>query len=78
MMREDLAATGQPPSEDDFYYIILGSLAFSYDPHISVIRATSSILGVTLPSDELMQEIADEFNRHALSSVGAKEENDAL
>ena len=71
-MREDLATTGQPPSEDDFYYIILGSLVFSYNHYISAIRRAWC-------HDELMRAITDEFNRHALSSVGAKrEKNDAF
>ncbi len=43
-MRENLAAMGHPPSEDDFYSIILGSLPPSYDPHISAICVTSSVL----------------------------------
>src|SRR5271154_3809848 len=36
-MREDLAAMGHPPSEDDFYAIILGSLPPSFDPYISAV-----------------------------------------
>jgi hypothetical protein len=79
MMREDLAAVEQPPSEDDFYSIILGALPFSYDPHIiSAISATSSVLGVTISLDELMRAVTDEFNHRALSSVGAKKEKNAV
>ena len=43
-MREDLAAMGQPLNENDFYAIILGSLPASYDPYISAVNATSSVL----------------------------------
>ena len=46
-MREDLAAMGQPLNESDFYAIILGSLPMSYNPYISAINTTSSVLGKT-------------------------------
>ncbi|PPQ86113.1 hypothetical protein CVT26_000606 [Gymnopilus dilepis] len=54
-MREDLAAMGQPPTEDDFYAIILGSLPTSYDPFISAVTATLSVVGMNLSPDELMR-----------------------
>jgi len=54
-MREDLASMGSPPGEDEFYAIILGSLPSSYDPYISALNATSSVLGSVLSSDDLMQ-----------------------
>ena len=57
MMCEDLASVGSPPSEDEFYAIILGSLLSSYDPYISALNATSSVLGSVLSSDNLMQTI---------------------
>ena len=53
-MREDLAAMGQPLSEDDFYTIILGSLPPSYDPYILAVNATSSVLGKTVSPDDLI------------------------
>ena len=59
MMREDLAAMGQPLDENNFYVIIfyviiLGSLPPSYDPYISTVSATSSVLGKTVSADDLM------------------------
>jgi hypothetical protein len=56
-MREDLAAMGHPPNEDEFYAIILGSLPSSYEPFISAMNATSSVLGTFLSSDNLMQAL---------------------
>ena len=72
-MREDLAATGQPPSEDDFYYIMY----FLTTP-IFLLSTRLRVRSFTLSADELKREITDDFNRHALSSVGDKEENDAF
>ncbi|KDR78120.1 hypothetical protein GALMADRAFT_245146 [Galerina marginata CBS 339.88] len=77
-MRENLAAMGQSPSDDDFYSIILGSLPPSYDPHISAISATSSVLGKTLSPDELMRAVTDEFDRRVVNGNSPKEENKAF
>ncbi len=44
-MREDLATMGHPPDDDEFYAIILGSLPSSFEPFISALNATSSVLG---------------------------------
>ena len=62
MMREDLAAMGQSLSDDDYYSIILASLPTSYDPHLSAITATSTVVDKTLSPDELMQAITYEFD----------------
>ena len=56
-MQEDLVAMGQPLSKNNFYAIILGSLPSSYDPYISTINATSSVLGETISSDDLILTI---------------------
>ncbi|RDB30478.1 hypothetical protein Hypma_007128 [Hypsizygus marmoreus] len=53
-MREDLASMGHPPSDEDFYAIILGSLTPSFDLYISTVNATSSVLGTSLSADDLM------------------------
>ena len=53
-MREDLAAMGHPPDDDEFYAIILGSLPSSFEPFISALNATSSVLGTVLSPDELL------------------------
>jgi Reverse transcriptase (RNA-dependent DNA polymerase)/gag-polypeptide of LTR copia-type/GAG-pre-integrase domain len=78
-MREDLAAMGQPLSEDDFYAIILGSLPASYDPYISAVNATSSVLGKTISADDLMLTVTEEYERRSLKNKsGKKEENAAF
>jgi len=45
---------GQPLTENDFYAIILGSLPPSFDPYISTMNTTSSVLGTTLLANDLM------------------------
>ena len=61
MMREDLAAMGQLLDENDFYMIILGSLPPSYNPYISAVSATSSVLGKTVSADNLMLTVTEEY-----------------
>ena len=77
-MREDLAAMGSPPSEDELYAIILGSLPPSYEPYISALNATSSVLGTVLSSDELMQTVTDEYERRSIGKGPKKEDNVAF
>jgi len=43
-MREDLAAQGHSPSDDDFYAIILGSLPSSFDPYVSAIMTSMNVV----------------------------------
>jgi len=74
-MQKKLAAMGQPPSKDDFYSIILDSLPLSYDPHISVISMTSSVVGRTLSPDALIACRNGRVRPSHLGSVGVKEEN---
>jgi hypothetical protein len=79
VMREDLAAMGRPLDEDDFYAIILGSLPVSYDPYISAVNATSSVLGTTMSADELMLTVTEEYERRNLKNkTGKKDENTAF
>jgi len=77
-MREDLAAMGHSPSDDDFYAIVLGSLPPSYDSFISALNATSSVLGAFLSPDDLMQTTTEEYDRRVLAKGGKKEENVAF
>src|ERR1700712_3217111 len=65
-MREDLAAMGHPPIDEDMYAIILGSLPASYDPYISAVNATLSVLGTSLSADDLMLTITEEYERRLL------------
>jgi hypothetical protein len=74
MMREDLSAMGHPPSEDDFYAIILGSLPPSFEPYISAVNATSSVIGKTLSVDDLMLMITEEYERRMLKAKGGKKD----
>lgn len=71
-MREDLAAMGQSPSEDDFFAIIMGSMPASYEPYLSAISATSRVTGTVLSPDELMEALSDEYERRALKAKSAK------
>jgi len=77
-MREDLASMGSPPSEDEFYVIILGSLPSSYDPYISALNATLIVLGYVLSSDDLIQMKTDEYEHHNLGRGSKKEDNVAF
>ncbi|KAF8805692.1 hypothetical protein BYT27DRAFT_7296409, partial [Phlegmacium glaucopus] len=79
-MCEDLALMGQPLADNDFYVIRLGSLPSSYDPYISAVNATSSVLGKTLSPNDLMQMISEEYKHRNLKKDKAskKDENVAL
>jgi len=77
MMREDLAAMGHTPDDDEFYAIILRSLPSSFEPFISALNATSSVLETVLSPDELMQAFSDEYDRRNLGRSSKKEEENA-
>ena len=78
-MREDLASMGESLTENDFYAIIMGSLPASFDPYISAVNATSSVMGKQLSADDLMLTITEEYERRNLKSKsGKKDENVAL
>src|SRR3984885_13152580 len=77
-MREDLASMGHPPTEQDFYAIILGSLPPSYDPYISAVNATSSVLGTTLSSNDLMLTVTEEYERRAMKQKGGRKEENSV
>ena len=77
-MREDLAAMGHAPADDDFYAIIISSLPASYDPYISALNATSSVMGKYMSSDDLLLSVTEEYDRRVLGRGGKKEENAAF
>jgi hypothetical protein len=77
-MREDLAAMGHAPGDDELYAIILGSLPYSFEPFISALNATSSVLGNILSPDELMLAFTDEYDRRNIGKSSKKEENAAF
>ena len=76
-MREDLASMGESLTENDFYAIIMGSLPSSYDPYLSALNATSSILGTHLSAEDLMLSITEEYERRALKSKSGKKDDNA-
>ena len=71
-MCKDLTAMGHPPTDDDFYAIVLGSLPSSYDLYIGAISATSSVIGKTPTADELMLTVTKEYERRSLRTKGGK------
>jgi hypothetical protein len=77
-MQEDLATMGHPPDDDEFYAIILGSLPSSFEPFISALNATSSVLGTILSSDELMQAFTNEYDRRSFGKAPKRDENAAF
>ena len=60
-MREDLAAMGQKLEDTDFYAIVMGSLPGSYDPYISAMNSTSSVLDKTLSAGDLILTVTEEY-----------------
>ena len=76
-MQEDLAAMGHTPDDDEFYAIILGSLPSSFEPFISALNATSSVLGTVLSPDELIQAFTDEYERRNIGKSSKREEENA-
>ena len=76
-MREDLAAMGQLLNENDFYAIILRSLSQSYNPYISAVNATSSVLGKTISADNLMLTMTEEYEHWNLKNKTSKKDGNA-
>ncbi len=69
---------GHPPTDDDFYAILLGSLPSGYEPFISALNTMSSVLGMYLSSDDLMQTLSDEYDCRNISKTSKREENSAF
>jgi len=65
---------GHTPDDDKFYAIILGSLPSSFEPFISALNATSSVLGTVLSPDELMQAFTDEYEHQNIGKSSKREE----
>ena len=59
-MQEDLASMGALISDEDFTFIILGSILQLYDMYIAAITAMSSLLNQTLLPTNLINAICDE------------------
>ncbi|KAJ7608626.1 hypothetical protein DFH06DRAFT_897557, partial [Mycena polygramma] len=59
-LRVDLVGMGADPGDENFTAIILGSLPLSYDPYLSAITATSTVMGQTLSPDDLIRGLNEE------------------
>ena len=68
---------GKTLTENDFYTIIMGSLPASYDPYLSALNATSSVLGSHLSSDDLMLSITEEYEQRTLKTKGKQKDDNA-
>jgi hypothetical protein len=66
---------GHAPGDDELYAIILGSLPYSFEPFISALNATSSVLGTILSPNDLMQAFTDEYERRNLGKLSKREES---
>jgi hypothetical protein len=77
-MREDLASMGHPPTEDDFYAIVIGSSLLSMTHSSQPLTPRLVFLASFLTPDDLMQTISDEFDRRNLGRTAKKEENVAF
>ena len=66
---------GQPPSNEDMYTIILGSLPPSFDSYISAVSAISSVLGITISTDASMTTVTDKYNHQLLNSKSSKKDD---
>ena len=75
-MREDLAAMGHSPTDDDFYAIILGSMLTSYETYISSLTATSTVTGNVLTPEQLMSALTDEYDRRTLRTKSGRSGGD--
>ena len=68
---------GKLVTENDLYSIIMGSLPPSYDPYISTVNATSSVLGTTISANDLMLTLTEEYEHRALKTKGREKDNNA-
>ena len=51
---------GHPLSDDEYYAIILGSLPPIYEPFISALNVTATMMGTILAPDNLMQAFSSD------------------
>ncbi|KAG8216380.1 hypothetical protein J3R82DRAFT_6480, partial [Butyriboletus roseoflavus] len=62
LLHEEFASLGKMLSQDDLVAIILSSLPSSYNPCISAILAPAHMSGQSLTSDQVMQNLAIEYD----------------
>ncbi|KAJ3496166.1 hypothetical protein NLJ89_g10524 [Agrocybe chaxingu] len=79
-MYKDLASLGRPVNDEDYYNFVLASLPLSYDPYVSSLNATASMLGKPITTDDLIQKVTEEYDhRTSKAKMSArKEENVAF
>ena len=77
LMWEDMASMRELITENNFYSIIMGSLPPFYDPYISTVNATSSVLGMTISANDLMLTLTEEYEHCTLKTKGGKKDNNA-
>ena len=68
---------GESLTENDFYAIIMGNLPSSYNPYLSALNTTSSVLGMHLSAEDLMLSITEEYEHRALKSKSGKKDDNA-
>ncbi|KAF7345981.1 Retrovirus-related Pol polyprotein from transposon TNT 1-94 [Mycena venus] len=75
-LRTDLIGMGADPGDDNFTAIILGLLPPSYDPYLSAIMATSTLLAKTLSPDDLIRGLNEEADHRSLKNKSRKDNRD--
>lgn len=75
-LRTDLIGMGANPGDKNFTAIILGSLPPSYDPYLSAITATSTLLAKVLSPDDLIRGLNEEADRCSLKNKSKKDDRD--
>ena len=74
-MHEDLASMGGSINNEDFTFIVLGSIPQSYDMYIATITATSTLLNQTLSPTNLIDAICDEADHHTIKNPKSKKDD---
>ncbi len=77
-IHEDLIAMGADPGDDNFVAIVLGSLPASFETYLSALTGTSTLLGMALNPDMVLQGISDEADRRKVRSAGKGEKEAAF
>jgi hypothetical protein len=74
-IHEDLIAMGADSSDENFIAIMMGSLPTSYDPYLSTLTATSTLLDQKLTPDVYLRGIRDEADRHSLRKTQKRKDD---
>src|ERR1700678_1589043 len=74
-MHEDLASMGGSINNEDFTFIVLGSIPQSYDTYIAAITATSTLLDQNLSPTNLIDAICDKADCHTIKNPKSKKDD---